>query len=72
MPAKVAVPVQAAKVAAPVEVAVPAAKVAAKVEAPAKPAVVQVRGLQMINLLVRIHFIIEVIWWTGLAPWEFG
>ena len=23
------------------------------------------------NLLIRIHFIIEMIWWTGLAPWEF-
>ena len=23
------------------------------------------------NLLVRIHFIIEMIWWTGIAPWEF-
>jgi len=23
------------------------------------------------NLLVRIHLIIEIIWWTGLAPWEF-
>ena len=23
------------------------------------------------NLLVRIHFIIEMIWWTGLAPWGF-
>jgi len=23
------------------------------------------------NLLVRIRFIIEMIWWTGLAPWEF-
>jgi len=23
------------------------------------------------NLLVRLHFIIEMIWWTGLAPWEF-
>ena len=23
------------------------------------------------NLLVRIHFTIETIWWTGLAPWEF-
>ena len=23
------------------------------------------------NLLVRIHLIIEVIWRTGLAPWEF-
>ena len=22
------------------------------------------------NLLVRIHFIVEMIWWTGLAPWE--
>ena len=22
------------------------------------------------NLLVRIHFIIEVTWWTGLAPWD--
>jgi len=24
------------------------------------------------SLLVRIHFIIEMVWWTGLAPWEFG
>ena len=23
------------------------------------------------NVLVQIHFIIEMIWWTGLAPWEF-
>ena len=23
------------------------------------------------NVLVRIHFIIEMIWWTDLAPWEF-
>ena len=23
------------------------------------------------NLLVQIHLIIEMIWWTGLAPWEF-
>ena len=23
------------------------------------------------NLLVRIHIIIEMIWWTGLAPWVF-
>ena len=23
------------------------------------------------NLLVRIHFIVEMIRWTGLAPWEF-
>ena len=25
----------------------------------------------MDNLLVRIHCIIEMIWRTGLAPWEF-
>ena len=23
------------------------------------------------NLLVRLHFIIEMMWWTGLASWEF-
>jgi len=23
------------------------------------------------NLLVRLLFIIETIWWTGLAPWNF-
>ena len=23
------------------------------------------------NLLVRIRFIIEMIWWNGLSPWEF-
>jgi len=23
------------------------------------------------NLLVQTHFIIQMIWWTGLAPWEF-
>ena len=23
------------------------------------------------NLLVRIHFIVVMIGWTGLAPWEF-
>ena len=23
------------------------------------------------NLLVRTHFIMMMIWWTGLAPWEF-
>ena len=22
------------------------------------------------NLLVQIHLIIEMIWWTDLAPWE--
>jgi len=21
------------------------------------------------NLLVRIHFVVVMIWWTGLAPW---
>ena len=36
----------------------------------------QVPGLQerdffIDNLLVRIHSIIEMIKWTGLAPWEF-
>ena len=25
----------------------------------------------MDNLLVRILFIIVMIWWSGLAPWEF-
>ena len=29
------------------------------------------RELFIDNLLVRIHVIIEMIWWTGLAPWEF-
>ena len=28
------------------------------------------RELFIHNLLVRIRFIIEIIWWTGLAPWE--
>ena len=23
------------------------------------------------SLLVRIHFIIKTIWWTGLTPWKF-
>jgi len=23
------------------------------------------------NLLIRTHVIIVMIWWTGLAPWEF-
>ena len=23
------------------------------------------------NLLLQIHFVIEMIWWSGLAPWEF-
>ena len=29
------------------------------------------RELFIDNLLVRIHVIIEMIRWTGLAPWEF-
>jgi len=29
------------------------------------------REFFIVNLLVRIHFIIVVIRWTGLAPWEF-
>ena len=29
------------------------------------------REFSIYNLLVRIHFIIEMIMWTGLAPWEF-
>jgi len=29
------------------------------------------RLLFIANLLVRIHFVIEMIKWTGLAPWEF-
>ena len=28
------------------------------------------RGFFIDNLLVRIHFIIEMIRWTGLAPWK--
>jgi hypothetical protein len=23
------------------------------------------------NLLICIHFTIEMIWWTGLVPWKF-
>jgi len=22
------------------------------------------------NLMIRIHYISEMIWWAGLAPWE--
>ena len=29
-----------------------------------------VRDFYIDNLLVRIHFIIVMIRWTGLAPWE--
>jgi len=31
----------------------------------------KVRVFFIDNLLVRIHFIIVMIRWTGLAPWEF-
>ena len=33
--------------------------------------VFQKREFFIDNLLVRIHFIIVMIKWTGLAPWEF-
>ena len=26
---------------------------------------------QECNLLIRIHLIILMIWWTGLVPWKF-
>jgi hypothetical protein len=29
------------------------------------------RGFFIDDLLVRIHFIILIIRWTGLAPWKF-
>ena len=29
------------------------------------------RDLFVDNLLIRIRFIIVIIWWTGLAQWEF-
>jgi len=32
---------------------------------------VRTRELSIDNLLVRIHFIIVMIRWTGFAPWEF-
>ena len=31
----------------------------------------QAEGDLFIDLLVRFHLIIEMIWWTGLAPGEF-
>ena len=30
----------------------------------------QVPSAREIYVLLTIHFIIEMIWWTGLAPWE--
>jgi len=38
---------------------------------PAAQPVTCERELFIDNLLVRIHFIIVMIRWTGLAPWEF-
>ena len=29
-------------------------------------------GFFIDDLLVRFHFIIDMVWWTGLVPWEFG
>ena len=29
------------------------------------------RDFFIVNLLVRIHFVIVMMRWTGLAPWEF-
>jgi len=31
---------------------------------------IEVRELFIANLLIRVHFIIVMIRWTGLAPWE--
>ena len=41
------------------------------VKVPCNPCVKRKRWFFMNNLLVRIHVIIVIIWWTGLAPWEF-
>jgi len=37
---------------------------------PALPRLHRERELFIDNLLVQIHFIIDTIWWTGLAPWD--
>jgi len=29
------------------------------------------RDFSIDNVLVQVYSIIELIWWTGLAPWEF-
>ena len=34
------------------------------------PGRVEEREFFIDHLLVRIYVIIEMIWWTGLAPWE--
>ena len=39
-------------------------------QAGARPTCVLGREFFIDNLLVRIHFIIVMITWTGLAPWE--
>ena len=36
-----------------------------------REAQVRERDFFIDNLLVRIHYIIVMIRWTGLAPWEF-
>ena len=36
-----------------------------------RPSTSSEREFVIDNLLVRIHFIIVMIRWTGLAPWEF-
>jgi len=44
-----------------------------RAEAPAPEAADTRRERELVidNILVRIHFIIVMIRWTGLAPWEF-
>ena len=37
----------------------------------AHPSLYQEREFFIDDLQVRIRFIVEMIWWTGLAPWEF-
>ena len=29
------------------------------------------RDLFYDNILIRIHFIIDIIWWSGLVSWDF-
>jgi hypothetical protein len=41
------------------------------IHAPENLAYSREREVFIDNLLVRIHSIMEMIWWTGLAPWEF-
>ena len=38
---------------------------------PPAPALIRETQFFIDDLMVRIHFIFELIWWTGLAPWEF-